>query len=293
MADSLLNIYGNYDNAYRKYVNQATEYNKALDDYLGKVDAYNELANLYNENIGQLQSQYQGEIDAYNSTIISDPGAYRTWFGGQSNDYQGNGPYTMYAGNQVGRTNPYETYYAQRGEEQYNEDGESLGASWYDPRTGLGKNPEGGAFDFSYANENAYLDPSTGLVSLFKSRPGAFNPPAFTGVDPGQFTMETPLAPNAPPEQAQGPLTGNVRSEELYQKTFGRSTPDVLSNEAWGLSNISTPFLNSEPENAYEIGGVAAINNPLSYVGPDSLTSGNTGVDQNTLMAGKNPYYMT
>lgn len=307
MAGSLLDIYGNYDLAYQQYANRynqelgryqnlANQYNTAVDEYLGRVDEYNNLANLYNADVAAQQQAYQAQIDAYNATINADPNAYNSsgdfilpWQGSQV-------PYTEYGGKTIGRYNPIETYTA--GQVEYgtiDEYGNPVSTTaYYDPRTGLGYNQG----NFDYASENAYIDPNTGLVSIFMSRPGEFNPPAFTGVNPGEFTMETPvfnepLAPIAPPEQQQSTFTGNVRPEELYQKTYGRSTPDVLSNEAWGLANIGTPFLSSEPTTAYETGGVAAINNPLSYVGPDALTTGQSGVDQNSLIAGQNPYYMT
>lgn len=306
MAGSLLDIYGLYDQAYNRYANLynqelgryqnlANQYNTALDEYLGKVDEYNRLANVYNADLATQQAAYQAQIDAYNASLIQDQGQY---VDGNFNTWANpNTPYTDYNGYTVGRQgSPIETYQAQQveygGMDEWGNPVSNQG--YYDPRTGLGYN--NGNFD--YSNENAYLNPNTGLVSIFTSRPGEFNPPVFTGVNPGEFTMEVPtfnepLAPIAPPEQAQSTFTGSVRPEELYQKTFGRSTPDVLSNEAWGLANIGTPFLSSEPTTAYETGGVAAINNPLSYVSPDALTTGSTGVDQNSLIAGQNPYYMT
>lgn len=308
MAGSLLDIYGLYDQAYNRYANLynqelgryqnlANQYNTALDEYLGKVDEYNRLANMYNADLATQQAAYKAQVDAYNATIQTDPNLYNQ-YGDYLPVWQGdnNATFTEYNGKTIGRVNPIETYQAQQVEYgSMDEWGNPVSnQGYYDPRTGLGYN--NGNFD--YSNENAYLNPNTGLVSIFTSRPGDFNPPTFTGVNPGEFTMEVPtfnepLAPIAPPEQAQSTFTGNVRPEELYQKTFGRSTPDVLSNEAWGLANIGTPFLSSEPTTAYETGGVAAINNPLSYVGPDALTIGSTGVDQNSLIAGQNPYYMT
>lgn len=302
MAGSLLDIYGNYDLAYNQYTNKynqeaqryqnlANQYNAALDAYLGRVDEYNKLANLYNEDLAGQQAAYQAQIDAYNASVNQDPNAY--WGDGT---YSGGGAYTDYNGKTIGRSNPIETYAAQPVEygvtDEYGNPVSTTG--YYDPRTGLGYN-EG---NFDYASENAYLDPNSGLVSIFASRPGEFNAPAFTGVNPGEFTMEVPvfnepLAPIAPPEQKDFTSTGDIPQEQLYTKTFGRPTADVLSNEAWGLANIGTPFLSSEPTTAYETGGVAAINNPLSYVGPDSLTTGQSGVDQNSLIAGQNPYYMT
>lgn len=306
MAGSLLDIYGLYDQAYNRYANLynqelgryqnlANQYNTALDEYLGKVDEYNRLANVYNTDLAAQQAAYQAQIDAYNASLIQDQGQY---VDGNFNQWANpNTPYTDYNGYTVGRQgSPVETYQAQQveygGIDEWGNPVNNQG--YYDPRTGLGYN--NGNFD--YANENAYLNPNTGLVSIFTSRPGDFTPPEFTGVNPGEFTMTAPtfnepIAPIAPPEQPQSTYTGSVRPEELYQKTFGRSTPDVLSNEAWGLANIGTPFLSSEPTTAYETGGVAAINNPLSYVGPDALTTGSTGVDQNSLIAGQNPYYMT
>ena len=327
MAGSLLDIYGLYDQAYNRYSNlynqelaqyqaaanryntllgeyqnKADAYNTALDEYLGKVDEYNRLANVYNADLATQQAAYQAQIDAYNASLIQDQGQY---VDGNFNTWANpNTPYTDYNGYTVGRQgSPIETYQAQQVEYgSMDEWGNPVSTQgYYDPRTGLGYN--NGNFD--YANENAYLNPNTGLVSIFTSRPGDFNPSAFTGVSPGEWTMEAPqfneiapvfTEPDAPLQPSGSPSylsTGNVRPEELYQKTFGRSTPDVLSNEAWGLANIGTPFLSSEPTTAYETGSVAAINNPLSYVGPDALTTGSTGVDQNSLIAGQNPYYMT
>lgn len=293
MAGSLLDIYGNYNQAYRgyenkynaeakRYQNEANIYNTALDKYLGEVDAYNAAG-----------AEYQKLIDAYNATLITDPGAYRTWFGGTSNQYQGSGPYTTWNDATVGRVNPIETYQATRYETGgVDEWGNPYSVtSWYDPRTGLGRNPENPASVDTTANADAYLNPETGLVSLFAPRPGDFGmaTPTFNLSMP---VFNEPIAPNAPPPLETN-QTGNIPAEELYQRQFGRTTPDVMSNEAWSLSNISTPFFSTEPSTIYETGGVNALNNPLSYVSPNALTTGQQSVDQNSLIGGQNPYYLT
>ena len=113
----------------------------------------------------------------------------------------------------------------------------------------------------------------------------------YSGNYDAMLAMGEPVAPEqpAPPESSQ-PLR-TVVPQELYNSLFGRGTPDVLSNEAWSLQNISSPFLSSTPETAYDVGNVAKINNPQSYVGPDEMFTGQS--DQTTLntMSGQNPYY--
>lgn len=105
------------------------------------------------------------------------------------------------------------------------------------------------------------------------------------------FDMQMPVAPIAPPEQQYSGMTSNISPEELYQKQFGRSTPDVLSNEAWSLANLTSPFLSSEAGTIYETGGLAQINNPLSYVGPDALTTGQISQPQAGMIGTENKYY--
>ena len=100
-----------------------------------------------------------------------------------------------------------------------------------------------------------------------------------------------PEAPIAPQEQEASQPIKTVVPQELYNSLFGRGTPDVLSNEAWSLQNISSPFLSSTPETAYDVGNVAKINNPQAYMGPDELFTGQS--DQTTLntMTTQNQYY--
>ena len=107
------------------------------------------------------------------------------------------------------------------------------------------------------------------------------------------FDMAMPTAPIAPPAAETSGTLGNIDPSQLYQSLYGRATPDVLSNEAWSLQNIGTPFLSTETS-AYETGGVNRTNNPLYYAGPDALTTGQTGQDVNSYISGQqtgNVYY--
>ena len=104
---------------------------------------------------------------------------------------------------------------------------------------------------------------------------------------------ERPVEPEQPPAPAYG-YGQDLRAispYELYQTAFGRGTPDVLTNEAWTLSNISTPFLSSTPETAYDVGGVAKVNNPLAYINPQEMITGQTGETTLNTIQGQNPYY--
>ena len=94
---------------------------------------------------------------------------------------------------------------------------------------------------------------------------------------------DRPVEPMQPPfpQYGYGDVLYPTDVQSLYQSTFGRGTPDVLTNEAWSLQNISTPFLASTPETGYDLGNVAKVNNPLSYVGPQEFLTGQT--DQTTL----------
>ncbi len=105
------------------------------------------------------------------------------------------------------------------------------------------------------------------------------------------FWMTAPEMPIAPTAQETPYATANVSPEELYQKQFGRSTPDVLSNEAWSLANLTSPFLSSESGGIYETGGLSQINNPLSYVGPDALTTGQISQPGGSYIGTENKYY--
>ena len=102
-----------------------------------------------------------------------------------------------------------------------------------------------------------------------------------------------PVEPMRPdfPEYGYGEPLRAVSPYELYQTAFGRGTPDVLTNEAWSLANISTPFLASSPETAYDKGQVAKINNPLSYAGPQEFYTGQTDETNQNTMQGQNIFY--
>lgn len=111
---------------------------------------------------------------------------------------------------------------------------------------------------------------------------------------PESFSMERPAEPIAPMGQQPSTMMGNIDQTQLYQTLFGKATPDVMSSEAWGLQNISSPFLSSETGTAYDTGNVNRMNNPLAYVGPDVLTTGQGGYDINSVISGQmtgNPYY--
>ena len=113
----------------------------------------------------------------------------------------------------------------------------------------------------------------------------------YSGQYDAMRAMGEPVEPIAPQEQEKSQPLRTVVPQELYNSLFGRGTPDVLSNEAWSLQNISSPFLSSTPETAYDVGNVAKINNPQAYMGPDELFTGQS--DQTTLntMTTQNQYY--
>lgn len=102
---------------------------------------------------------------------------------------------------------------------------------------------------------------------------------------------DMPVQPIAPMGEQYNTTLGNIDPTEVYQSIFGKSTPDVLSNEAWSLSNLMSPTLQSDYGNVYETGGVGRVNNPLYYMAPNELTTGERGVDMNSQMYGQNPYY--
>ena len=134
---------------------------------------------------------------------------------------------------------------------------------------------------YSGTNETTYVDPNTGLASIYAARPAS------------EFTMEMPTAPIEPMGNPPNTMLGNIDQTQLYQSLFGKGTPDMLSNEAWSLQNISTPFLSTETS-AYETGGVNRMNNPLYYAQPNLLTTGQGGVDINSSISGQqvgNLYY--
>ena len=116
----------------------------------------------------------------------------------------------------------------------------------------------------------------------------------YSGQYDAMRAMGEPVEPNMPPQMApqeQGQELYTRSPQELYQTAFGRGTPDVLTNEAWSLQNISTPYLASTPETAYDVGSVAKINNPLSYVGPQEMFTGQTGETNLNTMQGQNIFY--
>ena len=102
---------------------------------------------------------------------------------------------------------------------------------------------------------------------------------------------ERPEEPIKPREPTDTQTLGEVLPQELYQSLFGRGTPDVMTNEAWSLQNISSPFMSSAPETAYDTGNISAMNNPLFTASPDLFTAGQQGYSPNTVIAGQNPYY--
>ena len=100
-----------------------------------------------------------------------------------------------------------------------------------------------------------------------------------------------PQEPIKPREATDTQTLGEVLPQELYASLFGRGTPDVLTNEAWSLQNISSPFMSSAPETAYDLGQISQMNNPLYYANPDLLTQGQQGQNPNATIATQNPYY--
>ena len=259
MAGSLLDIYGLY--------------NQALANYQRQADAYNAAGNAWNK-----------AVNDYNASVISDQGAYNP----QTGNYTGSGPYTMYNGYTVGRTgSPISTY--QTDPTGYNTSyktiyGEDISPEQaYDLYGNLNEGVNKTVTPiYSGTNETTYVDPTTGLASVFAARPAS------------SFDMVAPTAPVAPPPQEVSGTLGNIDQTQLYQTVFGKSTPDAMSSEAWGLQNISSPFLSSESGTAYDTGNIGRMNNPLAYVGPDVLTTGQGGYDVNSVISGQmsgNPYY--
>lgn len=250
MQGNLLDIYGKYDTALKNYINQA--------------NAYNTAGNAWNKS-----------VEDYNNSIISDQSAYSP----QTGNYAGSGPYTYYNGYTIGRTGtPISTY--QTSPAGYNTVTDYNNLLGYDyegsPYYGTSQVPY-----YSGTNETTYVDPNTGLASIFAPRPSS------------TFDMVAPTAPTAPPEQTMTNTLGSVDPSQLYQSLYGKATPDVMSNEAWSLQNISTPFLSSE-NSAYETGGVNRMNNPLYSAEANELTSGPSGKDINSYISGQqtgNVYY--
>ncbi len=120
-----------------------------------------------------------------------------------------------------------------------------------------------------------------------------YNPESYPQVSrPSEtFDMPRPEEPARPREPTDTQTLGEVLPQELYASVFGRGTPDTLTNEAWSLQNISTPFLSSTPDTAYDLGQVNRMNNPLYYASPNLLTEGQQATSANQSMATQNPYY--
>lgn len=300
-----LGSYNKQANAYTENYNSlANIYNSQREDYLGKYEDYLDLVDIYNAKVqdyynavdaynAQAQAEYdkyKGTIEAYNASIVTDPNAYN-----QAGDYilpwqnWGSGniyPYTMYNGKPIGRTGALEqrqldpSEYAKYGfiptTESYDEYGQPIGYP--------GSGPLAGA--------DYYISP-TGMYYGYASRPASsFSPsiaqptfnevmPEFTAVapewnEPAAFDLKPPVAPKNLP--AAGSTLGNIAQQDLYQQLFGRGTLDTLSNEAWSLANIASPFTTGE-ESAYETGNMTNINNPFGYVNPEALTTGEGAKD--------------
>ena len=95
----------------------------------------------------------------------------------------------------------------------------------------------------------------------------------------GEFNEAPPVAPEPSPEYIQGlnqPQVTPQQQNTLYQQLYSRPTTDVLSNEAWSLANLSSPFMSSETGTAYDLGNVSRMNNPLYQAGANELTEGST-----------------
>lgn len=257
MADTLLDIYGNYNRALQRYTQEANKYNTA-----GKA--------------------WEQSVKDYNASVISDKGAYN-----KEGNYAGGGPYTTYNGFTVGRTgapiNTYQTDPTGYNTSFTNAFGESVNPEQaYDLYGNLVEGVNKSVTPiYSGTNEITYVDPTTGLASVYAARPAS------------EFTMEMPTAPIEPMGNPPNTMLGNIDQTQLYQSLFGKGTPDILSNEAWSLQNIGTPFLSTETS-AYETGGVNRMNNPMYYAQPNLLTTGQAGVDINSSISGQqvgNLYY--
>lgn len=256
MADTLLDIYGNYNKALQRYTQEANRYNSA-----GKA--------------------WEQSVKDYNASVISDRGAYNP----QTGNYSGSGPYTMYNGYTVGRTGTPISQYQTEPIRQQGQIFDFENNRWDNYYGEIPYDPEGSKYRtvpvYGGTNETTYVDPNTGLASIYAARPAS------------EFTMEMPTAPIEPMGNPPNTMLGNIDQTQLYQSLFGKGTPDMLSNEAWSLQNISTPFLSTETS-AYETGGVNRMNNPLYYAQPNLLTTGQGGVDINSSISGQqvgNLYY--
>ena len=240
MAGPLLDIWGNYDQAINRYQSQLTNYNKAA--------------------------------DLYNNSVIWDTGQY------SGGNYQGSGPYTYQDGYRLGRIGtPIKQYQTEPTGYRSVEGSMQIGT---DPETGQpiwgGNGLYGDIPTYADSTNTTYINPNTGLASLYQERP----PETFTGVEP-----------TAPLGNRPNTTLGNMDPTQLYQSIYGRATPDILSNEAWSLANLSSPFFSTAETTPYETGAVSRVNNPLYAMSPNELTTGQLGQPTDSTMNDQNPYY--
>jgi hypothetical protein len=298
-----LGSYNKQANAYTENYNSlANIYNSQREDYLGKYEDYLDVVDIYNSKVQQYYDavdaynaqsqreydQYKNTINAYNASLIQDQNAY--WGDGT---YVGGGPYTYYNGQQIGRTGAIEQ--RKLTPDEYKDYGfvpaTQVYGEWGDPILDENGNPvtQGGE---SRAGQDWFVN-TAGTLYRFAPRPASsFSPsiaqptftektPQFTAIapewsEPEAFDLKAPIAPKNLP--AAGSTLGNIAQQDLYQQLFGRGTLDTLSNEAWSLANIASPFTTSE-ESAYDTGNMTNLNNPFGYVNPDALTTGEGAKD--------------
>lgn len=101
---------------------------------------------------------------------------------------------------------------------------------------------------------------------------------------------ERPVEPIQPPGETYTATLGEVLPQDLYQSVFGKATPDTLTNEAWSLQNISSPFMSSASDTAYDLGQINRMNNPLYYASPDLLTQGQQAYNPEGMMYNQSSY---
>jgi hypothetical protein len=102
---------------------------------------------------------------------------------------------------------------------------------------------------------------------------------------------DMPAEPIAPMGDRPNTSLGNIDPTQLYQTVFGRSTPDALSNEAWSLANLTSPFFSNIDATPYETGAVNRANNPLYYMSPTELTTGQINQPEASSMYDQNQFY--
>lgn len=289
-ADNYNGLAGIYNSQREDYLGKYSDYLDLVDIYNAEVQKYYDAVDAYNAKAQAEYDAYKNSINAYNASIIQDPGAY--WGDGSYH----NGPYTIYNGQQVGRTGATEQ--RQLDPSEFKNYGFSLPTEsyTYDEYGQQVPITEGGSG--AIAGTDYYISP-TGMYYGFASRPASsFSPsiaqptfsakmPEFTAVaptwaEPEAFDLTAPIAPKNLP--AAGSTLGNIPQQDLYQQLFGRGTLDTLSNEAWSLANIASPFTTSE-ENAYETGNMTNLNNPYGYVAPDALTTGEGAKDYGAIQS--------